>query len=648
VTSICIGGPAAASPPRPADLTVTGGDGWRADERFRLTWSNPPSSDPALVATHFRVRGPHGKTLEEEAAAPTTEAATALATPGVPGVYTAEVWLEDADGGIGAPASAQLRFDDARPGAVEPLALPQWLGRGAFPLRVRLTHPTGATPLSGIRGYAVSLDRRRDDSPCAADRCTEAETTLRGGIGDDELELGSLPDGATYLHAVAVSGTGVKSAPSGLAVLRVDTHDPVTRLLGAPPGWTNRAVWLTAQASDAGAGMTRRGGGPAPFTAIRVDGAAPVLAAGAMVGAAVIGEGVHRVAYYARDAAGNANDGAAANAVTNPPPRLAWVRIDRTPPEAGFANSEDPRDPDRLRVRVADGLSGPDLARGWIGVRRLGSGDRFERLPAAPPAAGELRARWRSDAYPRGLYELRAVAYDAAGNHVVTGRRRNGDPMVLASPLKAVSSLRAAFNRGRLRRAAPYGRRVRLAGRLTTGRSTPLAGVPVRVVERFAGGARPSGRASTVRTGPRGGFALRLARGPSRSIGVSFAGSPTLARADARGLELRVRSRVRLRASARTARVGGAPLVFRGRVPAAAGTLPAKGVRVELQFRLPGLPWTELRTIQTDRRGRFRQSYRFSDDDSRGVRFQFRAYVPAQENWPYEPGGSRPVLITGA
>ena len=68
---------------------------------------------------------------------------------------------------------------------------------------------------------------------------------------------------------------------------------------------------------------------------------------------------------------------------------------------------------------------------------------------------------------------------------------------------------------------------------------------------------------------------------------------------------------------------------------------------MELQFRLPGLPWTEFRTVQTDRRGRFRYGYRFSDDDSRGVRFQFRAYAPAQGDWPYEPGGSRPVAVRG-
>jgi hypothetical protein len=59
------------------------------------------------------------------------------------------------------------------------------------------------------------------------------------------------------------------------------------------------------------------------------------------------------------------------------------------------------------------------------------------------------------------------------------------------------------------------------------------------------------------------------------------------------------------------------------------------------------MPWAEFRTVKTDRRGRFSYAYRFSDDDSRGVRFQFRAYAPAQSDWPYEPGSSGPVAVLG-
>ncbi len=140
---------------------------------------------------------------------------------------------------------------------------------------------------------------------------------------------------------------------------------------------------------------------------------------------------------------------------------------------------------------------------------------------------------------------------------------------------------------------------------------------------------------------------MRTEPGPSRTIAIGFDGSPTLARSAAHSLQLGVLGRVRLRASAGVATVGGAPLIFRGQLIAAPGEIPAGGRSIELQFRLPGLPWAEFRTVQTDGRGRFRYAYRFSDDDSRGARFQFRAYAPAQEGWPYEPGGSRPILVRG-
>jgi len=673
----CAGAPALASPPRPADLRVVGeADVWRSDNHFQLVWTIPSSgAGPSLAAAHYRVRNPDGATIEEEEVAWTSNGVSVLTRPKVGGIYAAEVWLEDSAGDLGPAAVAQLRFDDVQPAAIEPLPVAEWLGRAAFPLRIRLTHPAGPLPLSGIRGYAIAVDAEPGGAPCAAsDRCSDAETTLRGGAGEDELEIAALAEGTSYLHAVAVSGTGMKSAASGRAVLRVDTADPVTQLAGAPAGWTNRTAWLSASATDSASGMEPRSGGPPPFTAIRVDDGAPEVALGAAVATSVVGEGAHRIAYYARDAAGNVDDGTRSNGIANRDPRTAWVRIDRTPPRAGFANSQDPRDPDQLRVRIADPLSGPDPARGWIGVRPAGSGDRFEALPAAAAGEAELRARWRSDDYAEGEYEFRAIAYDAAGNSTATSLRQNGTPMVLSNPLKAVTALRAGFGgrvlsrqrcarrhghrrcrretiadfgRGPAARTVPYGRGIVIGGRLTTGRSSPLGGMAVRIVERFAAGARPATRVSTLRTEPGGAFSIRLAPGPSREIATSFDGSPTLARAAGNTLELRVRSRVRLRASAGVARVGGAPVVFGGRVLASAGAIPAAGKSVQLQFRLPGLPWAEFRTIQTDRRGRFRYAYRFSDDDSRGARFQFRAYAPAQAGWPYEPGGSRPLIVRG-
>ena len=110
-------------------------------------------------------------------------------------------------------------------------------------------------PLSGIRGYAVSIDRAAGGSPCAGRHtCEEAETDLRGGESDDSIAIADLPEGASYAHAVAVSGSGMRSTLVGTTVLRVDRTDPVTRLSGAPSGWSSGPVTLTARAGDAGSG----------------------------------------------------------------------------------------------------------------------------------------------------------------------------------------------------------------------------------------------------------------------------------------------------------------------------------------------------------------------------------------------------------
>jgi len=663
---------ASAAPPPPANLEVQGGeDGWRPDRAFRLRWRNPAG----VAAVRYRVRDPLGAVAVATHRLGWAATEAAVEVPALPGAYTAAVWLEDASGAQGSGATAKLRFDDARPGATAPIPAAAWIGRTAFPFTVRLERPGGQPPLSGIRGYAVSLGAAPGADPCAApDRCTEAETDLHGG--NDSLSIAELPEGTSYVHAVAVSGAGMRSAGIGRAVLRVDKTDPVTRLAGAPPGWTNRAVALAASATDAGSGMEPEADGATPFTAIRVDGGTPVVATGELVATALIAEGDHAVAYYARDRAGNLDDGGSSNGMPNRRPRTARVRIDRTSPSVSFANAQDPLDPELIHARVADGLSGPDPQRGWIGLRRAGSGDPFAPLPELPAPAGELRARWDSDAHPSGDYEFQATGYDLAGNATVTTRKANGMTMTLSNPLKTRTTLRAAFGgralhrwrcsrrRGRRRcrrqvirrlslrpakRTVPYGRGVLLSGRLGNGAGSPLGGRrPVRVVETFAGDRGPGVRQSTAWTDPGGAFVVRLPPGPSREVTVAFDGSPTLSRSASRRLSLEVRSAVRLHASSPVARIGGAPLVFRGRVAAAPGMIPPGGKSVQLQFRLPGLAWSEFRTIKTDRRGRFRYAYRFSDDDSRGTRFQFRAWVPAQDDWPYEPASSTPVLVRGA
>ncbi len=668
--------PAAANPPDPpVDLRVNGGEEWwRADNGFRLDWDNPTEPGAQVVAVRYRVRDAGGAVVvPQREIGWAADVVEDLMVPEVPGIYTAEVWLVDAEGEESPPATAKLRFDNAQPAQLEPFQIPTWLGRGAFPYLVSFHYPSNMLPVSGIDGYAVVLDASPEASPCAgATRCTVAETDLRAGLGSNTFAISGLPEGTAYIHAVAVSGSRMRSARPIDGEIRVDLTDPVTRLIGAPPGWTNQPVALTAIAADTGSGMEAGAGGPAPFTALSIDEGLPRTAAGGSVSATVITEGVHSVAFYARDAAGNVNDGGTTNGVPNPKPATAVVRIDRSAPSVAFANSEASSEPEVLRVRVTDPLSGPDLRRGSLGVRRAGSDDAFVELPTEPARDG-FRARWDSESYARGEYEFRAVGYDAAGNATATMSRADGLKMVLSSPLKEISILRAGLGGSSLNRTdrvkcdpvrhcrsertgeptsatqltVPYGRRVMLSGLLSEGVGLPLSGRQIEVVERFVEDAGWADRISTARTGSDGTFSLRLPAGPSREVTAVFDGGLALTHATAGPLQLAVRTRVSLGVSASVAKVGGPPLIFHGKVAAAKGEIPADGKSVQLQFRLPGTSWSEFRTIQTDREGRFRYRYRFSDDDSRGVRFLFRAFAPAQGDWPYEPGGSRPVAVRG-
>ncbi len=524
-----------------------------------------------------------------------------------------------------------------------PLPDSGWINRTEVPFALHIGHPANPLPVSGIKGYAVAIDRQPTTEPCASPTlCTEAETDLQGGIGNDSFPVFDLPEGVSYAHAVAVSESGMRSAQAGHAMLRVDKTDPVTSLIGAPGGWTNQPVILTANAADALSGMQPGGEGAEPFTALRIDDNAPVISVGDSATAAIAVEGTHNVAYYARDLAGNVNDGEGADM----DPLSATVRIDRTPPAVAFADAQDPADPEQIVAHISDPLSGPNAARGQIEIRRLGSGGRFDSLPTEV-AAGVLRARWDSESYPDGEYELRAVGFDAAGNSTAASLRGNGTTMTLRNPLKAPTELPAAFGGVHLRKRARYGGGALYKGRLSAARGASVADLPVKIVERFPAGASQPERITTVRTDGGGAFAINLLPGPSRQVTAIFDGTRNLHSAKASTSRLAVRGSVRMRTSSRVARVGGRAIVFRGRVGAVGAGIPSGGKSVQLQFHLRGVPWTEFRTVQTDRHGRFRYAYRFTDNDSRGIRFRFRAFAPPQGGWPYGPAASRPIAVMG-
>ena len=654
-------------------ITLTGlrvyeGNVWQADNQFHVAWDpNPPT--PFISVVKYAVRGSWGQILPgfPPQIADSPDGAT-VSVPPVPGVYRFEAWDSrpmEVINPDGPHAVASLYFDDAQPLAPA-VSAPAWVAAGT-PVPIHIA-PPARLPVSGIKGYAVSIDAAEGASPCArADRCTPAEVDLPGGIGDDAGSLPAPPEGISYVHAVAVSGSGMRSASAATRPIGVDGTPPGVRLEGAPEGWAAGPVNLTAVAADPLSGMVAAGPG-GPETAIAIDGGPPLRAAGATVGTTVAGEGTHRITYWGRDAVGNTGDGSRPFAQ----PAAATVRIDETDPTVRFA-AGDPGDPERIEATITDRLSGPAAGRGAIELRPAGSPGRFEPLPTEV-RRGKLVARWNSDDYPRGDYEFRAVGYDAAGNSAASTLGADGAPLVLHNPVKRVARLAFGFGAGKLvfQRCARHagGRRCHHAiirsfarrpagralscchgalvgGRLRDADGEPLPGQSVAVVETFARGARTKARTTVVTTDARGAFRAWLAPGPSRQVSAAFAGTHRLTRASGRRLRLRVRAGVRLRVSTTRVRVGGAPVVFRGRIVHPEARIPPTGLPVALEFRLPGLAWAEFRTLQTDAAGRFVYPYTFSDDDSSGVRFLFRAAVAATGNWPFAPATSRPVAVTG-
>lgn len=647
---------------------------WTAKNSFWFDWDLVDLSGGTLSGYGYRFLDPSGQQLGPELHLYNPELRgflTSMPRPADPppltaGRYEFEMWPErgEVDGKAGITA---VYFDDTRPPPPRVQGPTGWV-RAGDSVELRVERPVGPLPPSGIQGYAVELEHDVGAGPCGGrDRCEATSVDLHGE-GGGSIRLGPLAEQLNLARVVAVSNTGMSSAAIAEVELRVDGTPPQIELGGVPRGWTAGPVAIVARAVDERSGMAP--GGPAgALTAVAVDGAVATVEPGDLASAVVHGEGVHEVGAFARDSVGNLSEGGDAS----DPPVSALVRIDETAPRLAFAESQDPTEPERIVAVVSDALSGPDAARGSIAVRPTGGTQAFEPIPTSGNGA-RLTAVWDSDSFPAGNYEFRATGYDLAGNRSSTELRTGGGRMTLANPLKTPTAIASGFGGrqlvwhrcrrtdGELRcrrqligpfearpdsRTVAYGRGVPVGGKLTAAGGLPLANLPVQITETFGSGAAVAARQTTVVTDAGGVYLARLVPGPSRRIEVGFAGNPVLTRSFGRELQLGVRAAVRLRSSSATATIGGAPVVFSGVVAHTDAAIPPTGLPIELQFRLPDLPWSEFRTVQTGPGGRFRYAYAFSDDDSRGARFQFRARLAAQPGWPFEPGVSRPIAVTG-
>ncbi|MGD9735405.1 MAG: hypothetical protein AB7V58_07360 [Solirubrobacterales bacterium] len=360
----------------------------------------------------------------------------------------------------------------------------------------------------------------------------------------------------------------------------------------------------------------------------------------------------------------------------------ARLRLDDVAPLVSFMPGDAQVPSPQLVAATTDTLSG--IADGTISYRRLDE-QRWTDLPTAIQAGAlgtELVAA-TPELKPGTSYVFRAEAWDHAGNAGETTIRADGAPMQFRAPEAAGEEGAGRGGRGAGGRGASGGPRasggrgasgaggeervrllVRIAGSRSgrghlsaaidagetallrgalTDRDGGLEGRRLRVVIRAGRGARAGRRVEPVTTGPGGRFELRLAPGPSRRLAVVFAGDERL-RPARRRLALRVRAAVSLRAAPRRLRTGGR-LRLEGRVGSRGARVPRAGKLVTISYwEREARRWRPVIVTRTDRAGRFRASYRFRYVSGR-ARIRLRAEAPAEAQWPYAPGASRPVTV---
>ncbi|MFN8113287.1 MAG: hypothetical protein U0R51_08800 [Solirubrobacterales bacterium] len=633
------------APAAPLGLSVAGGSGWHRDNDFKITWNNPAQAHAPIAAATVVLEGPGGQISTTTKSAPGIESIEGLTVPAV-GAYTASVYLRDAAGNESSAADAEtvLKFDDTRPPTSRPGKANGWLSRtevaGGYRQTWQRARETELPP-SGVGGYSVAVTSDANFDPCAESAAASGCELTETGIDNNSRTLwpGDLVEGSNWVHVVPVSGSGMRAAEVGRTELKVDLTDPASRLSGVDGGWVNHSVDLRVEAEDALSGMRDTDDFPdddPPRTVLAIDGD-EIEEFDADVEGSVEGDGAHRVEFWARDLAGNENDGVGPNAERG----SAIVRIDTAAPTLAFESSQDRNDPDRVEAPVADGLSG--VAGGEIAFRERGSNE-WRPLPTAL-RSDRLVARADSTEMRDGVtYEFRATATDRAGNSAVTTKRRDGADMTQTGPFRRASKIVDLAINGRASARVAYGRKARATGRLLDGDGTGIGGVSLEVIETYAGGSKRSTNSIAVRTAADGRFSASLPKGPSRTVKVRFAGNAGSLGTTSATASLRSKGAVTLRAPRRV-RAGGRA-VFRGKVKGGGADFGKGGKSLEIQVRI-GRRWKTVgRSIHTDARGRFRLRYRFVADYRRPVRYRFRAAVLRERGWPYLPAHSRIRALT--
>ena len=178
--------------PGAVPVAVEGGEGWRNQNNFDLTWANPSEGDRApIAAAHYRLcRAGGAECSTRTSSAPGIARIADLAVPG-PGEWQARVWREDAAANRqpeNASVPVTMRFDPEPPqlGFEPPSAADPTLVSVAVTDKV-----------SGLAGGQIEVSRQGSGS-------WQALATVRSGSRlVARIDDARLPGGAYLLRATA-------------------------------------------------------------------------------------------------------------------------------------------------------------------------------------------------------------------------------------------------------------------------------------------------------------------------------------------------------------------------------------------------------------------------------------------------------------
>jgi hypothetical protein len=266
--------------------------------------------------------------------------------------------------------------------------------------------------------------------------------------------------------------------------------------------------------------------------------------------------------------------------------------------------------------------------------------------PVPCPLAVDSTLAFDTATLPNGAHKIQVALIDAAGNRSLTDpvaveTRNGGRPNGVGASRSA--SLKVGIGpseRARASRTVSFGRRATVHGVLTSG-GQPISGAAVEVTSTDR---RLGARGRTLPpliTDAQGRFTFAPSAGASRIFEFAYRAF-TLEDPVARSaVRLNVRAGVRLRLHPHRVTTRGR-IVFEGRLLGGPGR---RGTQVGLfAVARRGRDQVPVATLQADRRGRFRFSYRFRRTFA-PFTYYFQAIVQRQNGYPYATGRSKRVSV---